>query len=104
MEVVYKLAESNEEIKNWVESHGGTPAIIDDPEIVSDKIGLRIDWKGKKDEEMLSGERKVSRDITWERFFMIMKEQDLEFMYSDSEGVNPTWSYKFVNKFAEPEN
>lgn len=103
MDVVYKLAESNEEIKNWVESHEGTPAIIDDPEIIQDNIGIRIDWKGKKDEGMLSGERNITRDITWEEFFSIMKNKDLVFMYSDSPDVNLTWAYKFVNKFAQGE-
>ncbi len=76
MKVVYKLAGSNEEIKNWVESHGGTPAIIDDPEIATDSIGLS---------------------------FSIMERKELVFMYSDSEDVNLTWAYKFVNKYATEE-
>ena len=103
MEVVYKIAKSNEEIKNWVESYGGTPEVIDDPAIIEDKIGLRIDWKGKKDEAMLSERKDITKDITWDEFFLIMKEQELSFMYSDDENVNLTWRYKFVNKFATEE-
>ncbi len=99
MEVVYKQAISNEEIKTWVESRGGKPAIIDDPEITEDKIGLRIDWKGKKDEAMLSEGRVTTRDIPWEEFFRIMEDQQLIFMYSDSKDINPTWEYKFVDKY-----
>ena len=99
MEVVYKLAEDNEEIKNWVEKNGGTPAIIDDPRVILDKPGLRIDWKGKRDESMLSEGREVTRDISWDEFFREMERQDLVFMYSDEESVNPTWRYKFVNKY-----
>jgi hypothetical protein len=103
MEVVYKLAKNNEEIKQWVESHGGAPAMIDDPEVIKDKIGLRINWKGRKDEAMLSTERKVSGNISWDEFFSIMKREDLEFLYSDSEGINLTWAYKFVNKYTTEE-
>ena len=103
MEVVYKLAGSNEEIKNWVESHGGTPAIIADPEIATDSIGLRINWKGRKDEGMLSEKREVTKNISWEEFFSIMERRELAFMYSDSEDVNLTWAYKFVNKYATEE-
>lgn len=103
MEVVYKLAGSNEEIKNWVVSHGGSPAMINDPEVVQDKIGLRINWKGQKDEAMLSKGREVTGNITWDEFFAIMAREGLAFMYSDTEDINPTWSYKFVNKYTTEE-
>src|SRR5258706_1345452 len=99
MEPVYKLAESNEEIKNWVESHSGIPAIIDDHDVVNDTVGLRIDWPGEKDEAMLSGTRNETKDISWEKFFEIMDRHDLAFMYADqNEEVSLTWAYKFVNK------
>jgi hypothetical protein len=101
MEVTYKLAESNEEIKSWVESHGGKPAIMDDPEVVNDVRGLRIDWPGEKDEALLSTGRDETRDISWEEFFGIMDRHELGFMYSENTSdVNPTWTYKFVNKTA----
>lgn len=98
MEVVYKTAETNEEIRNWVVLHGGKPAIIDDPEVSLDKHGLRIDWPGVKDESMLSSERETTRDISWDEFFRIMKENSLIFMYSEEEDINPTWKYKFAKK------
>lgn len=104
METVYKLAESKEEIKKWVESHGGKPAVINDPAVVEDKIGLRIDWPGQKDEAMLSEARDVTHDISWNEFFDIMDTENLDFMYSEeTDEINPTWSYKFVNKYIEPE-
>lgn len=104
MEVVYKRAQSNEEIKKWVEDHGGKPAIIDDPEITEDKIGLRIDWKGSKDEAMLPEGREDTRDITWEEFFSEMERLELAFMYSTEEDINPTWRYKFINKYESEED
>ena len=99
MEVVYKQTNDHEEIKKWVEMHQGKPAIIDDPEITEDKIGLRINWEGKKDEAMLSMVRKETRNISWDEFFAIMEREQLDFMYSDSEGINPTWSYKFLDRY-----
>ena len=103
MEVVYKTAENDEEIKNWVEKNGGTPAVIDDPNVIEDKVGLRIDWKGSKDEAMLSERKDITKDITWDEFFSIMREQKLSFMYSDDEEVNLTWRYKFGNKYETEE-
>jgi hypothetical protein len=101
MEIAYKLAGSDAEIKNWVESHGGKPAIIDDVEVTQDETGLRINWEGKRDELMLSKGRETTKDISWEEFFSIMKRKDLIFLYSDSEEVDQTLSYKFSNKYKE---
>jgi hypothetical protein len=100
MEVVYKKAESNEEIRNWVVLHGGKPAIIDDPEVRLDAVGLRIDWPGKKDEGMLSAGREVTKDISWDEFFRIMDNEDLAFQYSEEEDINLTWRYRFIKKDA----
>lgn len=99
MEVTYKKAESNDEIRNWVVLHGGKPAIIDDQDVKMDEPGLRIDWPGQKDESMLSEGRKVTKDISWEEFFAIMERHNLDFMYSEQEEINNTWSYKFENKY-----
>ncbi len=103
MEVVYKKAESNEEIRNWVVLHGGKPAIIDDPDVRMDEPGLRIDWPGEKDEAMLSSGREVTKDITWDEFFAIMERHNLDFLYSEEEDANVTWRYKFEPKFSPEE-
>ncbi|EKD52660.1 MAG: hypothetical protein ACD_61C00279G0004 [uncultured bacterium] len=100
MEVEYKKAGTNEEIRNWVVLNGGKPALINDPEVTQDKIGLRIDWPGSKDEGMLSKERAVNKDVSWEEFFAVMERMNLDFMYSDQAGVDPSWRYKFVPKNA----
>lgn len=99
MDVVYKQAQTNEEIKNWVEKNGGKPAIIDDPAVREDEVGLRIDWPGKKDEAMLSEARHETRDISWDEFFEIMKIHNLIFEYSDQKDVDETWSYRFRNMY-----
>ncbi len=102
MEVVYKKAENEEEIKSWIEKNDGVPAMIDDPEVKQDEIGLRVDFPGQKDERMLSDGRQATRDISWDEFFALMKTHNLEFMYSDQEDIDLTWRYKFANKFEEP--
>jgi len=102
MEVVYKLAQTNEEVKIWVVKNGGKPALIDDPNIGMDKVGLRINWPGKKDEGMLSTVREVARDTSWDNFFRIMEDRNLGFMYTEEADDNDgTWRYKFVNKYEE---
>ncbi len=100
MEVIYKKAETHEEIRNWVVLHGGKPAIIDDPNVKMDDIGLRIDWPGEKDEAMLSEGREITRDIPWDEFFSVMDRLKLDFFYSEQEEVSSTWRYKFEPKFS----
>ncbi|HCQ31420.1 TPA: hypothetical protein DIU27_03510 [Candidatus Collierbacteria bacterium] len=100
MEVIYKKAETNEEIRNWVVLHGGKPATINDPEVVMDKIGLRIDWPGHKDEGMLSSGRAATKDISWDEFFAVIERENLDFEYSEQENIDPTWRYRFVPKYA----
>ncbi len=99
MEVVYKKAENEEEIKNWIEKNGGKPAKIDDPEVKQDEVGLRVDFPGQKDERMLSDGRSATSDVSWDEFFALMKTHNLDFMYSDQEDIDLTWRYKFAPKF-----
>ena len=80
--------------------HGGKPAVINDPEVSLDKVGLRIDWPGKKDESLLSEGRELTRNISWEEFFDVLERENLDFEYSEQEGVAETWSYRFVPRFA----
>lgn len=103
MEVVYKRAESEEEIKNWIEKNGGQPAVIDDPEIKTDEVGLRINFPGRQDERMLSTKRHITRNVSWDEFFAMMENRSLDFLYSDDEDVDLTWRYKFANKYSTEE-
>ncbi|HEX9008199.1 MAG TPA: hypothetical protein VF837_02985 [Patescibacteria group bacterium] len=99
MDKIFKIAGSREEIQGWILKHHGRPAIIDDPEVGGDKIGLRIDFPGEMDEEMLSSQRDVTRDIDWDRFFGVMDSKNLVFEYLDEENLhNPSMSYRFLDK------
>ena len=99
MDKMFKIAKDNDEVRSWVEKHGGTPAEIDDLEVGGDKIGLRIDFPGNKDENMLSEARDVNHDVSWERFFSLMNSKGLVFEYLDEEKLeNPSMSYRFLDK------
>lgn len=99
MDKIFKIAATHEEIRKWVEGHDGVPAIIDDFEVGGDKIGLRIDFPGKQDENMLSVNRNTEHDVTWERFFALLDSKGLVFEYLDEEILhNPSMSYRFLDK------
>jgi len=54
------VAKDHKEIQKWAESLDGKPAIIEDPEVGGDNVGLRIDFPGVKDEELLSENRNIA--------------------------------------------
>lgn len=101
MEQFWIIAKDHEEIRKWAERLEGKPAIIDDPEVGGDNIGLRIDFPGGKDEGLLSEDRNSTRDVTWDRFFEVLDSKNLAFMHTNEERPhNPSMAYKFVNKEA----
>jgi hypothetical protein len=63
------------EIQQWVESHGGHPALVKGTKRGSDDGGiLRIDFPGFSGEESLA-------EISWEKWFDIFEERELAFLY-----------------------
>src|SRR5690348_1959853 len=76
----------HQEIKEWVEEHGGSPAAI---EGTYDGFGsgiLRIDW-GKGDEAL--------DQLSWEDFFRVFDDNDLAFVYEMNDGEGDSFSCKF---------
>ena len=99
MENFWVVERDHEEIIKWAESLDGKPAIIDDPEVGGDNIGIRIDCPGDRDEAMLSEGRNVTEDTSWDRFFEVMESKDLAFMHtSEKKPHNPSMAYKFANR------
>jgi len=93
------VAKDHKEIQKWAESLDGKPAIIEDPEVGGDNVGLRIDFPGVKDEELLSENRNTTRDVSWERFFEVLESKNMAFMHTNEEKPrNPSMAYKFVNR------
>ncbi len=99
MDKMFLIANNRDEIRKWVEKHNGQPAILDDTEVGGDEIGLRINFPGSEDENMLSVDRKVTRNIDWNKFFEIMDDKNLLFESLDEESLhNPSMSYRFLDR------
>src|SRR5690606_6462410 len=71
-----KATIDHDEIRQWVERHGGSPAVVkrtrrgDDPGI------LRIDFPGFSGEDSLE-------HVDWDEFFEKFEEANLAFVYQD---------------------
>jgi hypothetical protein len=93
-----KITWNHQEIKKWAEKHNGKPAVFDDPNALGDKLGIRIDFKGKRDERYMSVDVKT-RLVTWKRFFEIFDRRNLAFVYNEkNEPVDKTLAYIFINR------
>ena len=93
----YKQTIDQKEIISWVEKYKGKPAIIDAPDATADKIGLRIDFPGKKDGQYIS--EGSWKDVTWAEFFKVFNDHALAFRYLDKEGLtDPSLYYKFISR------
>jgi hypothetical protein len=67
-----KRTQDHDTIQQWTEERGGRPSVVEDTEI------LRIDFDdsdGSRDEELQA--------ISWEGFFEVFDDRDLEFLYQD---------------------
>jgi hypothetical protein len=71
-----KSTTDHEEIKRWVEEHGGRPATVKGTGRNKEAGFLRIDFPG------YSGEGSLE-EISWEEFFEKFEEKNLAFLYQD---------------------
>lgn len=95
-----RLTSDHEEIKNWAEGRGGSPAILDHPIARADKIGIRIDFPGESHEVLMS----EKRPATWDEFFKVFEDQQLLFSYDDQAGGgDPSDWYRFERRDMPPE-
>jgi hypothetical protein len=71
-----KATIDHDEIRRWVESHGGHPAMV--KSTANDGRGgiLRIDFPGYSGENTLE-------EVSWESFFEKFEESKLAFLYQD---------------------
>ncbi len=79
-----KRTHDHEKIRHWAENRGGMPAVVENT--WDGKRGfLNIDFGGS-DESLV--------EISWDDFFNIFEERDLEFIYQKGEGHY----YKFIDR------
>lgn len=75
-----KTTTDHEEIREWVEAHGGHPATVKRTTRGNQAAGvLRIDFPG------FSGEQSL-KEISWDEWFKVFDERKLAFLYQDSKG------------------
>jgi hypothetical protein len=82
----------HEEIRRWVEEHGGTPARVRGTGSDGDPGVLRIDFPGGAGEDELE-------PISWDEWFEKFDEENLAFLYQESkaDGEDSTF-FKLVNR------
>lgn len=71
-----KVTTDHQEIKQWVDARGGTPARVKGTAEGATAGVLRIDYPGYSGEDTLE-------PITWEEFFEAFEASELAFLYQD---------------------
>ena len=74
-----KTTTDHDEIRQWVESRGGTPASVADTGSGDDPGILRINFENEPGGDDDSG----LQEISWEEFFRAFDENNLAFLYED---------------------
>lgn len=86
-----KRTSDHDEIKKWAEDRDGKPAVVKGTESKDGSGLLRINFPGYAEENL--------KDISWEEFFKIFDDNDLEFLYQEKTQDGETSRFsKFVNK------
>ena len=86
-----KRTENHDEIRRWAEARKAKPAMVEGTEI------LRFDFE-ETDE---SGDEAL-QEVSWEEFFEVFDDRDLEFLYQErTQGGKLSRFNKFVTRGSE---
>jgi glutathione synthase/RimK-type ligase-like ATP-grasp enzyme len=87
-----KKTTDHEEIRRWVEEHGGKPAIVKGTEDPEGGGVLRIDFPGGTGEDKLP-------HVPWEQWFEEFERENLAFLYQErrASGEDSTF-FKLVQR------
>jgi hypothetical protein len=92
-----KVTTDHEEIKQWVEERGGSPARVKGTNKGDSGGLLRIDYPGFSGEDTLE-------PITWNEFFEAFEENKLAFLYQEeTKGGKESRFSKLINRDAAEE-
>jgi hypothetical protein len=81
----------HEEIRRWVEEHGGKPAIVRGTRD-GDSGVLRIDFPGGSGEDELE-------PVSWDEWFQMFDRNDLAFLYQERKaGGEDSTFFKLVSR------
>ena len=87
-----KTTTNHSTIKKWAEARNGKPSVVEST-TDSGKGGglLRINFPGYAEDNL--------KDISWEEFFRIFDENDLQFLYQEeTKDGSESKFFKLVNK------
>lgn len=86
------ITTDHEEIRRWVESRNGRPAVVKGTEGPDGEGVLRIDFQHPDKLE----------DIDWDEFFKVFEDRKLAFLYQDKTADGkPSRFFKFVKRDAD---
>lgn len=87
-----KTTSDHETIKKWVEERDGKPALVKGTGDSGKGDGLlRINFPGGAEDSL--------ENISWDKFFSIFDENNLEFLYQEkTKDGSESRFFKFVNK------
>jgi hypothetical protein len=86
-----KTTKDHNTIKNWTEEREGKPAVVESTTNSSEGGGLlRINFPGYAEDNL--------KNISWEEFFRIFDENDLQFLYQEkTKDGGESKFFKFVS-------
>jgi hypothetical protein len=86
-----KTTKEHNTIKNWTEERDGKPAVVESTTNSSEGGGLlRINFPGYAEDNL--------KNISWEEFFRIFDENDLQFLYQEkTKDGGESKFFKFVS-------
>jgi hypothetical protein len=91
-----KLITDHKEVMTWAEQHNAKPALMEDKS-AERKHGIRFDFPGSGDEELLS-EETSSRIVSWEDFFEVFDRENLALILYGENHKDLSWAYRFVKR------
>ena len=84
----YQTTTNHDEIRTWIEEHGGHPAVVKGTTTPDAFGALRIDFRGDENLERIS----------WTAFFDRLEANELAFSYNDEFEGPPEDKFKLVDR------
>jgi len=85
-----KTTTNHKQIRDWAEARGGKPAVVESTAKSGGGL-LRINFPGYAEDNL--------KEISWEEFFTIFDDNDLEFLYQEeTKDGSESRFFKFTNK------
>ncbi len=85
-----------EKIREWVEAHGGHPQLIHNPKLGDDPVlRFQFDQPGEKED---MAQMEAQQDLSWDRFYEVMDEMQLDLILDGEDDESPSDAYHFIKR------